>query len=305
MGEIKLSTKDEVVKKRIIVIDDDITMGKLIQKHLESEFDVIFLDNATDAISECEANPPEIILVDINMPNIDGFEFLNLVQSHSVMCDIPVIAMTSNTSEDYSHRVHDEGAAGLIHKPFDIKTLGRDIEGILHCVDNQLTSKNGRVNFIIEFNELRRQKEINKLIAPERLEEAPVVVLSWSRGEDFFYEIPELEEYVYLNKIIFLEIKPSLISKFPYIQDITPIMQGIQQFLGRKSREYHLIMEEPRHILNIHNREKSVSQAYYLGQSLHSDFDKITYINSRPHDEDARKFLNKIGRILTGVQSNR
>lgn len=302
MSNAKVINNIEMIhKKKLLIIDDDRDVSKLIFKALENTFEVTVIDNATEAIERCLDFKPDILLLDLNMPNIDGFELLSMLDQHPVLCDLPVVTMTSNKGEEYRKRAHEEGSSGMIYKPFKIKDLARDIEGVIKSTENILISKNKRISYSVEFSENRKNKKIKDVIRAQKYEEEPLVILGWSRGEDFLEDIENAEELIQNNKLIYLEIKPSLISKFPYLQNITPVILEIQNFLENKSRNYHLIIDEPSHLLNIHQSEKSISQAYNLVQMLHSDFNKVTYVNSRPHTESAVKFLTKIGRILTGV----
>ncbi|MBT4790570.1 MAG: response regulator [Halobacteriovoraceae bacterium] len=290
-------------KKKLLIVDDDRNLSKLMFKVLEKSFEISVIDNASQAVEECLNFSPDILLLDLNMPNIDGFEVLNILNQHPVLCDLPVVTMTSNKDEDYRKRAHEEGSCGMIYKPFNMGNLARDIEGVFSMTENILLSKNQRVSYSIEFSENRKNKKIIDIITEQNFDQEPLVILSWNRGEDFLEGIEGVDDLIQSGKLVFLEIKPSLISKFPYLQNITPVTLEIKKFLHNSSRKYHLVLEEPRHLLNIHQKERSISQAYNMAQMIHSDFNRITYIDSRPHSEDAIKFLFKIGRILTGVQN--
>jgi CheY-like chemotaxis protein len=298
----EINEVDYLFKKKLLIIDDDKDLIRLMHKALENEFEVSIIDNASDAFDEINQFNPDAILLDLSMPHIDGFEFLNILEQHADYCDIPVVTMTANKDDSYRQRAQREGASGMIYKPFNIRNLARDIKSVLKLTENVLISKNSRITYYIEFSENRKIKKIKDIITSHDFSEAPMVLLSWNRGEDFFEDFELGQELVNENKLYYLEVKPSLISKFPYLQNITPVMLEIQKFLGQNTRDFHIVFEEPRNLLNVYQREKSVFQAYNMAQIIHSEFAKITYVNSRAHNEDASRFLNKIGKILTGVQ---
>ena len=101
---------------RILVVDDDESLRELLRMHLSSAgYEV---STAADAISAgylVLKSPPDLILSDINMPHMDGFEFVAALKSDSTLPDIPVIFLTS--MEDGDHRGKELGAVAYLTKP--------------------------------------------------------------------------------------------------------------------------------------------------------------------------------------------
>jgi CheY-like chemotaxis protein len=101
---------------RILVVDDDDSMRELIRIHLSSAgYEV---QTAADAISAgymVLANPPDLILTDVSMPHMDGFEFIAALKADATLPRIPVIFLTS--VEDGLERGKQLGAAGYLTKP--------------------------------------------------------------------------------------------------------------------------------------------------------------------------------------------
>ncbi|WP_052590615.1 response regulator [Halobacteriovorax marinus] len=287
------------LKKKVVVIDDEAVTRKLVEKALSERFEVYIVDNIFESIRVCELHMPDVILLDLLMPSVDGFEILNLLKHHAILCDIPVICMSSTEAREDRIRIRELGAIGFIKKPVSIKTLASDIDQSLDSVTNIITSKKNNIEFIIGFNVQEKDKFILKKI--QRIPEGETVVfLSWSKGEYFYESNESLKKYIDDERLIFLEIKPTLITKFPYLQDLTPLLEDVLSFLGEKSRETHLVFDEPSVLLNFQNTEKTTSQALKFAQSLISNFKKISYIDIRPKKEDEQSFLNKIGKILVG-----
>ncbi len=289
--------------KKLLIVDSDLDSKDLMLETLQKTYEVVVIDNAADAMDYSENFVPDLILLDLDMPQIDGFELLNRLDEHPTLCDVPVIAMSDSKDEQFSRRAHDEGASGIIYKPFNIANLTRDIEGILKHTSSTIISTNERITYNIEFSEKTKIKKIKEIINNQDFESEPLILLSWSRGEDLITDVDDIDSKINNDSLIYLEMKPSLVSKFPYLQDVTPVVLEIKNFLKTNSRKYHLVIEEPGHLFNINQRERSISQAYNIAQLLHSDFNRITYVNSRPQSSESVKFISKIGNILTGVRN--
>jgi DNA-binding response OmpR family regulator len=101
---------------RILVVDDDDSLRELLRLHLSSAgYEV---RTAADAIAggyEVLKNPPDLIIADVNMPHMDGFEFVAALKADKTLPYIPVIFLTS--VEEGDHRGKELGAVGYLTKP--------------------------------------------------------------------------------------------------------------------------------------------------------------------------------------------
>src|ERR1043165_7223673 len=100
----------------ILVVDDDESIGQLLQLHLSAAGYSVHV--AADAIAAgylVLRSPPDLIITDVNMPHMDGFEFIAALKADKTVPDIPVIFLTSNDEGDY--RGKSLGAVGYITKP--------------------------------------------------------------------------------------------------------------------------------------------------------------------------------------------
>lgn len=294
--------KSDKIKQKVIVIDDEQITRKLIKHGLEKYYDVYIISNVTEAIKICELEHPDLILLDIIMPNIDGFEMLQLLKHHATLCEIPVICMSATDSGEQRTRVRDSGASGFIKKPINIKSLKQDIDVILESINSAFISKTGRINFLITYNDVEKEKKIKELLSSLK-EGHKIIYLSWTRGDDYLASHPDLRPFLDDETLVYLEIKPSTITKFPYLQDITPIVHDIDLFMNKNVREYHLIFEEPRHLLNLADKEKTFSKIYNLGAIINNHFPKVTYVNTRPSLEEEYMILLKVGKTIINIRA--
>jgi CheY-like chemotaxis protein len=101
---------------RILVVDDDESLRELLRMHLTSAgYEVSTAADAITAGYLVLKHPPDLILSDVNMPHMDGFEFVAALKADTTLPYIPVIFLTS--MEDGDHRGKELGAVGYLTKP--------------------------------------------------------------------------------------------------------------------------------------------------------------------------------------------
>jgi len=100
----------------ILVIDDDESIRELLRLHLSAAgYEVRLAKDAIEAGYSLLANPPDLLIVDVLMPYMDGFEFVEALKADKTLPDIPVIFVTS--VEDGEARGREMGAVGYLTKP--------------------------------------------------------------------------------------------------------------------------------------------------------------------------------------------
>jgi CheY-like chemotaxis protein len=107
---------------RILVVDDDDSMRELIRIHLSSAgYEVTTAADGIAAGYLVLKSPPDLILSDVNMPHMDGFEFIAALKSDKSLPYIPVIFLTSH--EEGDNRGKELGAVGYLTKPVRAEKL--------------------------------------------------------------------------------------------------------------------------------------------------------------------------------------
>ena len=100
----------------ILVIDDDESIRDLIRMHLSAAgYEVLIADDAIAAGYMVLRSPPDLIITDVNMPHMDGFEFIAALRADTTLPRIPVIFLTSYDEGD--ERGRQLGAVGYLTKP--------------------------------------------------------------------------------------------------------------------------------------------------------------------------------------------
>ena len=84
-----------------------------------------------DAMEQLETIKPDLMLLDIEMPRMDGFEVTNLVRHHELHRDLPIIMITSRTGEKHRERALSLGVSQYMGKPFQEEALLENIESLL------------------------------------------------------------------------------------------------------------------------------------------------------------------------------
>lgn len=103
----------------IMVVDDSVTIRKVMSRMLERhDFAVIMAKDGLDAISQLEEAHPDLILLDVEMPRMDGYEFATYVRNHETLSNIPIIMITSRTGEKHRQRAIEIGVNGYFGKPY-------------------------------------------------------------------------------------------------------------------------------------------------------------------------------------------
>ncbi|MBJ8440723.1 Hpt domain-containing protein [Acinetobacter junii] len=126
-------TKQRYDERRLImIVDDSVTVRKVTSRLLERHgYDVVTAKDGVDAIEQLETIKPDLMLLDIEMPRMDGFEVTNLVRHHELHRDLPIIMITSRTGEKHRERALSLGVSQYMGKPFQEETLLENIESLL------------------------------------------------------------------------------------------------------------------------------------------------------------------------------
>lgn len=116
----------------VMVVDDSKVVLQIVEKGLaEAGFRIITAENGKKALKLLETIQPDLILSDIEMPDINGFDLCQTVHANSDLSSIPIIAMSSKTDRGYMKRMVQNGASAYLCKPFNIDELVILVEKLL------------------------------------------------------------------------------------------------------------------------------------------------------------------------------
>jgi CheY-like chemotaxis protein len=113
-----------MTNETILIIDDNPLNLKLMKRLLEVEhYQVLTVKTAEETLTLLERFHPRLILVDFQMPGLDGLELTRLIRSNSKNQDIFIVMVTSDDQKGEEGKAKDAGCDGYIIKPIDIKTF--------------------------------------------------------------------------------------------------------------------------------------------------------------------------------------
>ena len=117
----------------VLVVDDSVTVRKVTSRFLERQgITAVVAKDGIDAIEILQELTPDLILLDIEMPRMDGFEVATQVRFNQRLRNIPIIMITSRTGEKHRERAFEIGVNGYMGKPFQEKELLRNIQNLLN-----------------------------------------------------------------------------------------------------------------------------------------------------------------------------
>lgn len=115
---------------RILVVDDDKTLVRLLREALsKAEYDVITASNGIDALQELYAKQPDLVLLDVMMPRMDGWETAQRIRQVS---QVPVIMLTAKDEESDKLKGFSAGVDDYVTKPFSFAEIVARVNAVLH-----------------------------------------------------------------------------------------------------------------------------------------------------------------------------
>jgi DNA-binding NtrC family response regulator len=118
-------------KKRILIVDDEPLIIEVLSEHFKAHYDTETAMNGTDALAAVVRQRPDLMLLDINMPRMNGVEVLKDVKK--IDESIPVIMVTANEQISVAADALKSGAFGYVPKPFDFRYLDHMVATIFEA----------------------------------------------------------------------------------------------------------------------------------------------------------------------------
>ncbi|SMF41750.1 response regulator [Desulfovibrio gilichinskyi] len=118
--------------KKILIVEDDLKSCKLVRDLLEVlGFTTIEADNGVTGVRMAESDKPDLILMDVQLPHMNGVDATRALKSNSVTSKIPVIGVSAHSMRGDDAKMLNAGADGYISKPIDTRLLIKTIKDIL------------------------------------------------------------------------------------------------------------------------------------------------------------------------------
>src|SRR5438093_500163 len=118
--------------RKVLLVDDEDSLRKVVKELLERDgYIVAEARDGAQALDQIDRVGPDIIVLDLNMPGLDGYGVLSHLRSRPTTADIPVIVLTAKGDEDNEVRVFELGADDFLTKPFRARALSARLEAVL------------------------------------------------------------------------------------------------------------------------------------------------------------------------------
>jgi CheY-like chemotaxis protein len=116
----------------ILVVDDSADNVAMISLDLQQQgYRVVTASNGEDAVTVATQMLPNLILMDINLPTLDGLGATRRIREHNTLRDVPVIAITAFGTEGFQRAAYDVGVSGYLTKPLDLDRMHQLIARLL------------------------------------------------------------------------------------------------------------------------------------------------------------------------------
>lgn len=120
-------------KKKILIVDDNADSRELVMKILKNKnYQLSDAIDGEDALMKINADKPDLILMDISMPKIDGYELTRRLKQQDALRDIKVVALTAHAMKGDREKALASGCLGYIAKPINVRKFGEQIENFLN-----------------------------------------------------------------------------------------------------------------------------------------------------------------------------
>lgn len=129
----------ENMKQQILIVDDSMMNRELLAAILEDDYRILEAKDGQECLNILYENKGDIalVLLDINMPVLDGFEVLRAMNENQMIEDVPVIMISSDDSEEAIRRSYDLGASDYVNRPFDARIVYRRVMNTIKLYSKQ------------------------------------------------------------------------------------------------------------------------------------------------------------------------
>lgn len=109
--------------KKILVVDDELNIGLLLENFLSQDYEVKYINNVEEGLEWLETNLPDLIICDIQMPGMDGYALLTSVRQRGFTSHTPVIMLSAKAESKERIKCYKLGAQDYLTKPFNPEEL--------------------------------------------------------------------------------------------------------------------------------------------------------------------------------------
>ncbi len=118
--------------RKVMIVDDSHTIRKLLSSVLrQRDFVTVEAEDGMDAIEKLSLEPVDLIIVDLNMPNMDGIEFVRTIRNNFYRREVPIIMLTTTRDEEIRKTALEAGVNLFLNKPISPSLLIYKVESLI------------------------------------------------------------------------------------------------------------------------------------------------------------------------------
>ncbi|HET9285601.1 MAG TPA: response regulator [Candidatus Angelobacter sp.] len=126
----------------ILIAEDNAVNRELLREMLEAgDYRVVEAKNGQEALTKIEEAEPDLVLLDINMPVMDGFAVIRWIREHPKFRKLPVVAVTAYAMKEDRERMLNAGFNGYVAKPIEFALLFKEIRRLTTCCNSARSSE--------------------------------------------------------------------------------------------------------------------------------------------------------------------
>ncbi|MGC9356320.1 MAG: hybrid sensor histidine kinase/response regulator [Anaerolineae bacterium] len=157
---------------KVLYVEDTPASQRLVQRILQAEgFQVTVAENGMEALRMARREKPDIILMDINIGGLDGYEVTTRLRTISGLEEVPIVAVTAATLDGDRERTLVAGCNGYIAKPIDVDAFPNQVRAYLVGMEENLESPEERAQYLLEYNQRLVARLEEKVAELERANE--------------------------------------------------------------------------------------------------------------------------------------
>jgi PleD family two-component response regulator len=279
---------DTQQKATILIVEDDLDIADMLNSYLSVQgYDVTTVNWGEDGIRACQTSRPDLVVLDIRLPDIDGFEVAKTLRNNRRTKDIPIIFLTEKRERNDRLKGLELKADDYITKPFDVLELRLRIRNVLN------RSKQGSLT-----------NPVTGLPEGDLVEEQLKLC---SAGSDWAIAVVSIKNLDVFREVYGFVASDDLLRAVSMIlHDSLQEFEANQDFLGQLGTNDFVIITKPDHLVPLKDRiKKRLEQSFdyfYRDQDRSSDRFKDSYlaveINELSPTQDATLTLQKIKQEL-------
>jgi PleD family two-component response regulator len=134
MDKVGVGTSEQnIMKPKILIVDDEPINVELLEGYLSNDYDIMKAYNGNEAMKIVGTNPPDLIILDIMMPGINGIEVCKIIKNDEKTMSIPIVIVTALNEREVRIKAIEAGTDDFLNKPIDILELTTRVKSLLRA----------------------------------------------------------------------------------------------------------------------------------------------------------------------------